>query len=97
MQAFVVSPISPHTLTVRPVIDSADRVYRMVVREPNETASVVVDGQTLCGLSASDFVYVERAAARFKLVEARGHNYYYTLREKLGWGGRISAKTEDPT
>jgi NAD+ kinase len=96
MQAFVVSPISPHTLTVRPVIDSADRIYRMVVREPNETASVVVDGQTLCGLSASDCVYVERAAARFKLVEARGHNYYSTLREKLGWGGGISAKSGTP-
>ena len=32
LQAFVISPISPHTLTVRPVVDTADRVYRLTVR-----------------------------------------------------------------
>ena len=32
---------------------------------------------------------VEQADARFKLVAAPGHSYYRTLREKLGWGGRL--------
>ena len=44
LQAFVISPISPHTLTVRPVVDRADRVYEVVFREPHTSASVVVDG-----------------------------------------------------
>ena len=89
MQAFVISPISPHTLTVRPVVDSADRVLEMIVREPNSATTVVVDGRAVCQLSAEQTVRVERAPPIFKLVEVRGHSYYRTLREKLGWGGNI--------
>ena len=48
LQAFVISPISPHTLTVRPVVDRADRVYEVVFREPHTSASVVVDGSVVC-------------------------------------------------
>jgi NAD+ kinase len=89
LQAFVISPISPHTLTVRPVVDAADRVYEMVVRKPNEGTSVVVDGRVLCRLDAEDRVRVERAEATFKMIEVSGHSYYRTLREKLGWSGVI--------
>ena len=89
LQAFVILPISPHTLTNRPVVDSADRVYELVVAEPNDGTAVVVDGQVLCNLRPGDRVRVEKAAAQFKLVTAPGHSYYRTLREKLGWGGRL--------
>jgi NAD+ kinase len=89
LQAFVISPISPHTLTNRPVVDSADRVYELSVARPNEGTSVVVDGQVLCRLQSQDRVRIVRAAPRFKLVEVAGHGYYRTLREKLGWGGRV--------
>ena len=94
MQAFVVSAISPHTLTVRPVVDTADRKFEIIVREPNGTASAVVDGRTLCRLSADDRVCVERAVPTFKLIEVEGHSYYRTLREKLGWGGRIGRRDD---
>jgi len=87
LQAFVILPLSPHTLTVRPVVDSADRVYEMVVERPNAGTSVVVDGRVLCGLQPGDRVRVERSAARFKLLVNPKHSYYRTLREKLGWGG----------
>jgi NAD+ kinase len=89
LQAFVVVPLSPHALTMRPVVDSADCVYEMVVERPNERTSVVVDGRVICRLQAGDRVRVERSAARFKLVRNPGHTYYRSLREKLGWGGRL--------
>jgi NAD+ kinase len=89
LQAFVILPISPHTLTNRPVVDSADRVYEMVVSQPHPGSSLVADGRVLTLLEAGDRVRVERAEARFKLVAIPGHNYYHTLREKLGWGGRL--------
>jgi len=92
LQAFVVLPISPHTLTNRPVVDSAQRVYELAVAQPNEGTSVVVDGHVACTLKPGDRVRVEKAAARFKLVAAPGHSYYRTLREKLGWGGRLRRK-----
>jgi len=89
LQAFVISPISPHTLTNRPVVDSADRVFELSVPVANEGTTVVVDGQALCQLQPQDRVRIGRAAPRFKLVEVAGHSYYRTLREKLGWGGRV--------
>ncbi|NQU21520.1 MAG: NAD(+)/NADH kinase [Candidatus Nealsonbacteria bacterium] len=89
LQAFVILPISPHTLTNRPVVDSADRVYELVVSQPNDGTAVVVDGDVLCNLRPGDRVRVEKAAAQFKLVSTPGHSYYRTLREKLGWGGRL--------
>jgi len=96
LEAFVISPISPHTLTVRPVVDTADRIYEMVVAEPNPQTSVVVDGQVVCSLRADDRVRVERAVPRFKLIEVPGHSYYRTLREKLGWDGRIRKTPPSP-
>jgi NAD+ kinase len=89
LQAFVISPISPHTLTMRPVVDAAERVYEIVVRQPHDTTTVVLDGVPLCRLTAGHRVRVERAAPTFKMVEIAGHHYYRTLREKLGWGGDV--------
>lgn len=88
LQAFVVSPLSPHTLTNRPVVDSADRVYEVVVPKPNAGTSLVVDGRVVGRLAPGDRVRVERSPAVFRLVEVTGQYYYRTLREKLGWGRR---------
>ena len=89
LQAFVISPISPHTLSNRPVIDSADRIYGIVVSRPSPGTSVVLDGTVIAQLEQGDRIRVEKAKAEFKLVSAPGHSYYRTLREKLGWNGRL--------
>lgn len=89
LQAFVISPISPHTLTVRPVVDRADRIYEVVMAEPHASASVVVDGRVVDTLRTHDRMRVERAAPQFQMIEIGGQNYYRTLQEKLGWRGHI--------
>ena len=48
LDAVVVTPLSPHTLTMRPVVDSADRIYEMEVVEPSPQTTAVVDGRVLC-------------------------------------------------
>jgi NAD+ kinase len=93
LQAFVISPISPHTLTNRPVVDSADRIYEVVVPRPHVGTSLVADGRMVCQLEPGDRVRIERSEARFQLVALPGRSYYRTLREKLGWGGRLKLKT----
>lgn len=90
LDAFVISPISPHTLTVRPVVDRSERLYEMVVSKPNASTSVVLDGQVLARLTAADRVCISRAEPVFRLIETPGHSYYSNLREKLGWGGHFS-------
>jgi len=92
LDAFVILPISPHTLTMRAVVDSADRVYEVSLCSPNAATWVVVDGRVLHVLTEHDHVVVERAQPKFQMIEVAGHGYYGTLREKLGWSGRISGK-----
>ena len=89
LEAVVITPLSPHTLTMRAVVDSADRVYEMEVVEPNPETSAVVDGRVLCQVQPGDRIRVTRAPVRFKLVAPPGHSYYRTLREKLNWGGQL--------
>jgi NAD+ kinase len=92
LRAFVVSPISPHTLTMRPVVDSADRVYELCIPSSNAVAHAVIDGRAKGPLEAGDCLRIRAAEPRFRLIEAPEHSYYRTLRQKLGWGGRIAAK-----
>ena len=89
LEAVVITPLSPHTLTMRPVVDSADRVYEMEVVQPHPETSAVVDGRVLCRLKPGDRIRVTRAPVRFRLVAPPGHSYYRTLREKLNWGGQF--------
>ncbi len=88
IDAIVISAINPHTLTVRPVVDSPDRTYELTVPSPNPGTSLLVDGQLIAKIEAGDTVRVERSPAVFQLVEVPGQAYYHTLREKLGWGRR---------
>jgi NAD+ kinase len=94
LQALVISPISPHTLTNRPVVDSADRTYELAVPHPHDGTALVVDGQDVCRVTADARVRIRRAAPTFKLIEVAGHGYYRTLRDKLGWGGALPRRTE---
>jgi NAD+ kinase len=87
LSAFVISPISPHTLTYRPVVDTADRLYELTVTNPNESTSIVVDGRVLGRIEPGDRVQICRAGQTFKMLSVPGQNDYRTLREKLGWGG----------
>jgi NAD+ kinase len=89
LPAVVISPISPHTLTNRPVVDSADRKYELMVPAPNTGTTLVVDGRAIAQLVPEHRVQIVKSPAAFQLVEVAGHTYYRTLREKLGWGGRI--------
>ena len=90
--AFLIQPISPHTLTMRPVVDTADRVFEVSVRNPSPSTSVVVDGMAVATLRKDDRVIVRRANKSFRMIEIAGHGYYRTLRDKLGWGGRIQQR-----
>jgi NAD+ kinase len=85
-QMFVVTPICAHTLTQRPLVDSADKVYEMALRSDAGAAMLVVDGQVQEPLAPGDRVAVRRGSPSFPMVRLRGQSFYMTLRNKLGWG-----------
>jgi len=91
MDAFVFTPLNPHTLTNRTVIDSAARGYEVRVPLPNAGSACLVDGRVIAPLVPGDAIRIRRAEPRFTLVEIGGHGYYDTLRDKLAWGGGLRA------
>jgi NAD+ kinase len=88
LQAFVISPISPHTLTMRPVVDTADRVFELTMRTEHPSASIVVDGRVVCQFAVECTARISRASDTFQLISVPGHDDYQALREKLGWSGK---------
>ncbi len=88
LHAFVVTPICPHTLTVRPLVDGADGTYRLTMPTEAEGVMLVVDGQEKIPFRSGDSVVIRRAEPTFQLARIEGHSYYRTLHRKLGWAGQ---------
>jgi NAD+ kinase len=88
LQAFVITPVNPHTLTNRPLVDDARCTYTMRVTRGWEGVTLVVDGQIKQPLQSDDVVTVRKADVTFQLARIPGHSYYRTLHRKLGWGGQ---------
>ncbi|MBI4476496.1 MAG: NAD(+)/NADH kinase [Acidobacteria bacterium] len=88
VDAFVVTPIAPHTLTNRPLVISAACDLRIQpLMEPDEEIVLTYDGQTAMPLHPSDTVVITRAPFKLRLVHA-GRSYYAVLRQKLKWAER---------
>ncbi len=86
MDAMILSPISPFSLTTRPMIISGhDRIELKVLTE-NRIAMLTLDGQVGVELSDSETVTICRAEHKSKLVVLPENSYYRTLCGKLHWG-----------
>jgi NAD+ kinase len=90
VDAFVLNPIAPHTLTNRPVVipASADVLVQPLPRGEDADAFVTFDGQAGERLCLNDLVRIQRAARPVRLVRASTRSYYQVLREKLRWAER---------
>jgi NAD+ kinase len=93
LQAFALTPISPHTLTTRPLVESAEKVYTIRLMQPCG-AWLVIDGQDQLPLTLAHRVTVRRAPVQFRLVKVPGHSYFNTLRVKLRWGTAPNYRAE---
>ncbi len=89
LQAFVVTPLNPHTLSNRPLVDRADRKYTLKMDEAPEGVTLVVDGQIRRPFASGDAIHVVRSELTFQLARIPGHSYYSALRNKLGWSGQL--------
>jgi NAD+ kinase len=88
LQAFVITPICPHTLTNRPLVDRADYIYTLTAPDVPPGAMLVIDGQVKRPLLPGDRIEIRKAAVTFQLARLPDHSYYATLHRKLGWGGQ---------
>ena len=86
IEALVITPICPHGLGSRPLVDSAANVYRLRLFHGAQGATVVIDGQQTLPLQLGQEIVVRRAPVDFQLIKVPGQGFYQTLREKLNWG-----------
>ena len=90
VDALVLTPIAPHTLTNRPIVVPAGEIIevRPTVVDAKDEIYVTYDGQSGYPLHAGDLVRIRRSERALQLVKAPGRNYFELLREKLKWGER---------
>ncbi len=90
VDAIVMTPIAPHTLTNRPVVIPADSQVEVRPNLPtlNDEMTITFDGQSGYRLQADDVVVVGRAERPMRLVRASARSYFEVLSEKLKWGTR---------
>ena len=87
LDAIVLVPICPHTLSSRPVVAGGGSVVEAVLGEDAGPAvQLSCDGQTTLELAAGDRISIARHRPDLRLIHPVGHEYYATLRAKLHWG-----------
>jgi NAD+ kinase len=89
VDAMVLTPIAPHTLSNRPIVIPASATVRVKpVIGDRDGAFVTFDGQAGFELRAGDEITVGRAAEPMRLIRPSTRSYFEVLREKLNWGQR---------
>lgn len=86
MNAVVITPICPHTLSNRPLVVPDDVEFELILKTPREEVALTLDGQVGLALEVEDRVLVRKSRASFNLVQAATRNYFEVLRNKLKWG-----------
>jgi NAD+ kinase len=89
VDALILTPIAPHTLTNRPVVIPATSTVRVQpIMEERDEVFVTFDGQEGFQLQAGDVIDVRRADTLLRLIKPSTRGYFEVLRTKLKWGER---------
>jgi NAD+ kinase len=92
MEAFILTPICPFTLSNRPTVVPASEQLEIEVEGSQKTGvALTVDGQETAALETGDRVVVSRAVRKALIVRSRRRGFYEVLRTKLHWAGEPNA------
>jgi NAD+ kinase len=86
MNAVVITPICPHTLSNRPLVVPDTAEIEVTLKTPQEEVALTLDGQVGFRLEAGDRVRIIKSRTTFNLVQPLTRNYFEVLRGKLKWG-----------
>jgi NAD+ kinase len=87
LETLIVTPVSPHTLAIRPVVLPATARVTVQAEGGPEELMITVDGQSGTPFMSGETLSVNRADSAIRIVRFPGSSFFATLREKLGWGG----------
>ena len=86
MNAMVITPICPFTLSNRPIVVPDDSVIEVRLITENEEVALTLDGQVGFSVQAGDRIAIRKSHTAFNLVQPPNRNYFEVLRNKLRWG-----------
>ena len=86
MNAVVITPICPFTLSNRPIVVPDDAVIELVMKTDQEDVALTLDGQVGFPLGVEDRVLIRKSKTTFNLIQPSNRNYFDVLRDKLRWG-----------
>ena len=90
LNAIVLVPMFPHTLSSRPLVIDGTSEIKIMIAENNPTSPrVSCDGQVNIGVHPGDVLYIRKKSRNLKLIHPKGHSFYETCRDKLGWGAHF--------
>ncbi len=90
MDALVLVPMNPHTLTSRPIAVPGNSLVEIRVGERNELHPLVTcDGQRDLTIEPGDCIRIRKKDKLLRLIHPVDHNFYGICRSKLGWGSRL--------
>ena len=87
VDSILITPVSPHTLAVRPILLPPDAVITVQPEDAPQEVLVTVDGQVGTSLGTGQGLSIRSSADRVTIVRFTGTTYIGRLRRKLGWGG----------
>lgn len=90
LDAIVLVPMNPHTLSSRPMVIAGSSEIKIVVGKHNSALPLVTcDGQSHAEVRAGDEIHIRKKAHAVQLIHPLNHNFYERCRSKLGWGGHL--------
>lgn len=89
VDALVLTPISPHTISNRPIVLLPQKDVQIQYLSSNDPVEITVDGHARCGMRTGEVFRIQRSNRYFKLISLLRHDYFSTLRSKLGWTGKL--------
>ena len=87
LESILVTPISPHTLAMRPLLLPPDAAILVQPEDAPEEVLVTVDGQVGTTLRTGHALSIRRSPHRVTIARFPGSSFFGRLRHKLGWGG----------
>lgn len=89
LMAFVITPISPHTITNRPIVLMPKNEIRVVYTSQHLPIEITFDGYSSFTMATHEYLTIKRLSRPFKMVSMNHHDYFSTLRTKLHWTGKL--------
>lgn len=89
LSAFVITPICPHTISNRPIVLMPKEEIQIQYISDHEAVEITYDGFTRFHMNSGEVFKITHSVNKFKLVNMAYHDYFSTLRSKLGWAGKL--------